>query len=116
MSGYTVQEVRAEVNMKPTKVYSTAQVPPTVQQPIDCPFADVNWTLQAIIDSGTECPFHKIVHRSHEHNTVSKEHVHLKVNYFNYQRTVATARLLRDIGGGDRIRFVFIPLMVLPEF
>ena len=102
--------------MEPTKVYSTTQVVPTVQQPMDCPFADINQTRRAIIDSGTECPFHKIIHGSHESNNVSTEHVHLKVNYFNYHRTVATTRLLKDIGGSDRIRFAFTPLMVLPVF
>ena len=74
------------------------------QQVKNCPFADVNRTRKEIIDSGSECPFHKIVHESHENNNISAEHVHLKLNFFNYQRTGASARLLKDIGGGDRIR------------
>ena len=76
----------------------------TMVQPIECPFADVSRTRQEIIDSAAECPFHKIVHESLENNEVSSEHVPLKVNFFRYQRTGATARLLKDIGGGDRVR------------
>ena len=69
-----------------------------MDQPMECPFADVNRTRQDIVDSDApfECPFHKIVHESHENDNVSAERVHLKVNYFQYQRTGATARLLKE--------------------
>ena len=74
-----------------------------VQQVIECPFAEVNRTLQEINESDSECPFHQIVHKSWDNSNVSNP-VPLKVHYSTYQTTAATARLLREIGGGDRIR------------
>ena len=86
-----------------------------MEQVIDCPFADVNRTRKDIIEENSRCPFHQIAHNDQSSGPTGSRHEmqlirnsnNNKNNSNNISRNNSnkeSARLLREIGGGDRMR------------
>jgi truncated hemoglobin YjbI len=67
---------------------------------MECPFTDLEKALNASVIEN-QCPFHKHVVPDSYHILTD---VPLRVKNGSHQVSDGTARLLKDIGGGDRIR------------
>jgi truncated hemoglobin YjbI len=66
-----------------------------------CPFSDVS---SDPFSSAARCPFHKTLHRRTEPASPERKPVAVAVRDGTYHKSGGSAQLLRDIGGGDRVR------------